>query len=341
MKKNDIDIDDDMSKTFIAEVGQKSAIADEEVLEENTNESNFPDISIEPPEEEIETTTNKEEDYTEEIFYDTEIENKKNNPVIVIILMIFSLLIGVVGSYYYFEIYNKKESIKDEKITTSKSNDINEKELNTDGLFIKNLIEDYKLHRFNEVEVFKVMYANNKTNVSDIDDFYLRTLAAVKAKKNLGDTGFSGKSFTNAVKTLFGSEIILENKSFTDNQTDEGLCYAYEYDQKEDYYFSKEPIGCGGGSTISLKQKIVKAIKKEDSLEVAVAVALVDTDTDKVYKQIDATTEYVKLIDEVEDTTALTFNIDKDYSKLNQYKYTFNYDEENNNYYLESIELIK
>ena len=142
MKKNDIDIDDDMSKTFIAEVGQKSAIADEEVLEENTNESNFPDISIEPAEEEIETTTNKEKDYTEELFYDTEIENKKNNPVIVIILMIFSLLIGVVGSYYYFEIYNKKESIKDEKITTSKSNDINEKELNADGLFIKNLIED-------------------------------------------------------------------------------------------------------------------------------------------------------------------------------------------------------
>ena len=29
MKKNDIDIDDDMSKTFIAEVGQKSAIADD------------------------------------------------------------------------------------------------------------------------------------------------------------------------------------------------------------------------------------------------------------------------------------------------------------------------
>ena len=63
MKKNDID--DDMSKTFIAEVGQKSAIADdEEVLEKNTIESNFSDISIEPPKEEINTNeigTNIEE----------------------------------------------------------------------------------------------------------------------------------------------------------------------------------------------------------------------------------------------------------------------------------------
>ena len=68
MKKNDIDIDDDMSKTFIAEVGQKSAIADdEEVLEKNTIESNFSDISIEPPKEEINTNeigTNIEEKET-------------------------------------------------------------------------------------------------------------------------------------------------------------------------------------------------------------------------------------------------------------------------------------
>lgn len=348
MKKNDID--DDMSKTFIAEVGQKSAIADdEEVLEKNTIESNFSDISIEPPKEEINTNeigTNIEEKetkprYEEESSMFDETKKKKSNPLLTVLLMILALGIGAGGSYYYFEVLNKEvvSTKVEEKEEVGKDT---AEELKPDGLFVKNLIEDYDFYLISNVDVFNKLYANDKTEVSDIDEYYLRNLAATKARKILGNSDFSGESFTNAARTLFGSEVTLENKTFTDSKIEQQACYVYEYNKQDDYYYLKRPSECGGASTISMERKIVKAIKKEDSLEIAVAVALVDTATDKVYKKIDATiTDSSQLTDEVEDATTQTFDIDKDYSKLNQYQYTFKYDKDNSNYYLESIELIK
>ena len=58
-----------------------------------------------------------------------------------------------------------------------------------------------------------------------------------------------------------------------------------------------------------------------------------------VYKAYDIIN--FKGVDQLTDYTYETFDIEKDYAKLNQYKYSFKYDKDNNNYYLESIELIK
>ena len=89
---------------------------------------------------------------------------------------------------------------------------------------------------------------------------------------------------------------------------------------------------------MSLKRKIVKTKLDDDILTVNVDVAVIDSNEDKVYKNY---SEDEKELEEVDNVVATTFDIDKDYTDLNQYKYTFNYDKDNNNYYLVSIELVK
>ena len=85
-------------------------------------------------------------------------------------------------------------------------------------------------------------------------------------------------------------------------------------------------------NTYKLDRKVVKSIKKKNSIEINVAVLF--TSANKVYK----TPDDDSVIDGVK---ASDFDIDKDYTKLNQYKYTFNYDKSSDNYILDSIELIK
>ena len=45
--------------------------------------------------------------------------------------------------------------------------------------------------------------------------------------------------------------------------------------------------------------------------------------------------------DEVKDVTTDGFNVLDNVKKLNQYKYTFTYDKDSNNYVFNSIELVK
>ena len=71
---------------------------------------------------------------------------------------------------------------------------------------------------------------------------------------------------------------------------------------------------------MSLKRKIVKTKLDDDILTVNVAVAVIDSNEDKVYKNY---SEDEKELEEVDNVVATTFDIDKDYTDLNQYKYYF------------------
>lgn len=149
--------EEEMSKTFIAEVGQKSAVVDEvESLDstENNNSvskepegANFPEVKIEPPKangqisednksEEFNESTQEEvktvepvtpsvdlsgtiPGYEKESFiYENEKKPKKKNPIVTILLMILCLGIGVGGTYYYFEVYNQKDNTETTKKET-------------------------------------------------------------------------------------------------------------------------------------------------------------------------------------------------------------------------------
>lgn len=324
--------DNDMSDTFISEVGQKSAVAGENTIsledvkdELNKNESPEVDFKKEEPlvqPDKINQDNNKN-------------KPKKRNPIGIIFLMILCLLVGAGGTYYYFEIMNKEEN---NTIKSSAKEENKEEELNPDGLFVHTLIENYDFYLISNIEIFDHLYVNDKTEVKDIEEYYLRNLAGIKAQKSLDNTGFSSEEFQNAVTLLFGQNVVLENKDLSDNKEDSGRCYSYKYNEESKYYEVQQPSGCGGTTTLSLERKIVKATKKKEQLEINVAIAIEDSETKKIYNLYKDGTG---VSDEVVGITLDSFDIDKDYEKLNQYQYKFEYDQENNNYYLVSIKRVK
>lgn len=340
--------DEDMSNTFVAEVGQKSAIfknADEIESLDNETKTAFPEVKIDPPsempsalEEKKEETANKKENQEEdEEFLEAKKKKKskkyrKRNPFVMFLIIVICLALGAGTSYYYFEVYTddtKKEETTVTKTEVEDKTESESKEIKPTSLFIKKLINDYDYSSITNAEIYSTLYAQEKTTIKDLDETYLRTLAAIKANRSLGTAIFSSEDFQNAVTILFGNQITLEDESISIYNG----CTKVEY--QNSYYYATTG-DCGGASAYSLVRKIVKAVKNNDTLEVNVAAAI--TDGNKIYKEYDNINGGT---DELTDIVYASFDIDKDYTKLNQYKYTFNYDSENDNYYLTTIELIK
>lgn len=347
--------EEDMSNTFVAEVGQKSAVfkKSEEVESlEESKENSFPEVKIDPPTEmpailEKDQNTESQNEEKPEIDEDEEFleakkkkkskKYKKRNPFVTFLIIVICLALGAGASYYYFEVYTndtkKEKSVNTKNEVTDKTTNESE-EISPNSLFINELISNYDYSAITNVEVYSILYAQDKVYIKDLDETYLRTLAAKKANKSLYGVSFSSEQFQNAVKILYGNTISLPDKEFS---IDNG-CITMNYNNS---YYAATPGACGGISMYSMERKVVKATKKEDTLEVNVAVAILLGDVNKVYKGFNSANSDNPGIDEVTGVTADTFDISKDYTKLNQYKYTFKFDEENYNYYLESIELMK
>ncbi len=320
MKKNK-NKEEDMSQTFIAEVGQKSAIVDEDDIEE-----------IKPKKEEKEEQE-KNKKTKDTIDISNKPEKKSTNKVVLVILIILSLIIGAGGGYYFFNLKNAKETQTTPKAETKEK--VKQEEFNPDGLFIKSLINRYDFSVISEVEIYNYLYSEDKISAKEIDKDYLRLVSASNIKNNLITGSFKSDELKDSITMLFGDKISLEDKNF------EIGCTTYKYSNINKEYTREEKDGCGGATSLEMQRKIVKAtLKTNKTLEVNVAVAIIDNDDDKVYKEYNEDEESHGE-DELDNVDATSFDIDIDYKDLNQYKYTFNYDSENNNYYLVSIELIK
>lgn len=370
-------IEDDMSMTFVGEIGQKSAVAtsDEvESLESNetvSSESAFPEVKIAPPTDEVgktitpdipnsvpaEEVTNSEPTTdtnnlgnndqnssfnNNDNDNDNKNKNKKGHPVLITILLILFLVGGTALGWYFSGYINKflnKEETKTEKKETKEVTKASAEEISPNSLYIKNLISDYDFYSLSNADVYSALYSKDKVEVKDLDDIYLRAIAAKKANKSLSGVNFSSDEFKDAVTLLFGNQLTLEDKSISNGKS----CVNIQYDSSTKYY-SKGETACGGAALPTLERKIIKAVKNKDTIEVNVAVAILSGDpaVNKVFKTYNENNDDQNNLGEVvEGVTKDTFDIDKDYTKLNQYKYTYNYDKDNNNYYLTTIELIK
>lgn len=324
--------DEDMSNTFISEVGQKSAIAGENTISLEDVKDELNGISEATTDHSKETVAKKKDDQNS--FHNH--KPKKRNPIGIIFLMILCLLLGAGGTYYYFEVMNKKQPQKLEDNNIKKEE--KEEELNPDGVYIRSLIADYDFSLIDNMTIYEQLYSREKTEIKDIDEYYLRNLVGIKAQRSLENRGFSGDDFQDSVKLLFGPHFVLENKDLSDNADDAGRCYSYKYNEESKNYEFQEPMGCGGTSPFSLKRKIIKATKDKEKIKINIAVAIVDSESKKVYRSYK---EGVGVGDEVEKLSIDRFDMDKDYDQVNQYQYLFQYDLENNHYYLVSIEKIK
>ncbi|MDO5003068.1 MAG: hypothetical protein Q4E39_02435 [bacterium] len=344
--------DDEMSNTFVAEVGQKSAIFNPENNEpiESLEETTFPEVKIDPPkdmpsvlendkpdltekEQELEKSDNNNDEEDDEFLESKKKKkNKKRNPFITFLIIIVCLALGAFGSYYYFEIFNKTS---DDKTSTEQKNTNNSvvqkedtEEILPTSTYIEKLIEKYDTTETQyKPVIYQNLYSKDKIMASDLDNEYVQKLGVANIRNSFY---FTEDELNNSLAELFGKDkfkAVEKEIEFTND------CSTYKYNNKS--YTLEVNTGCGGTSTLTMKRKIVKAEKKDNNLYVNVAVAL--TDGNKIYKGYDGE----KATDELADYTYQTFDIEKDYAKLNQYKYTFDYDKDNNNYYLESIELVK
>lgn len=330
--------EEDMSNTFVMEVGQKSAIA-EDPLDEV---SGFPDIKVDSPEvpsENLEQNSKKNDFASNDNSFNSNGKNEKKRSkwfLVTILLMILCLGIGIGITYFYLEVYRNTVTTTEEE-QNDDSNAAIEEEISPTSLFVKELISNYDYETMSETEIFEVLYNKDKIYVKDLEESYLRALAVKKANQWVEGIGFSSEEFQDSVVMLFGSQVLLKDQDFSLRNA----CIEIQYDSQNKFYTAVETDGCGSTTVYSMQRKIIKAIKKENSMEINVAVAIINDNTKKIFRGYDSSLSENAGIDEVDGITKDTFDIDKDYSKLNQYKYTFNYDSDNNNYYLVSVELEK
>lgn len=246
---------------------------------------------------------------------------------IVILMLIIGLAVGGVGSYYYFEVINKKDTTTENKKTAEKNKSATEnnktEEIPADSLYINKLIEQYDYVMVGRLEIADQLYSKDKTNVSDLADYYLRALIV----KNLGSPSvISGQEFQRVSKMLFGAQVQLANQDF------DFACDTYQYDGQS--YSRKIIGGCGGTSASYLQRKVIKAVKSTDTLEITIAYAITNEITNSVSTDS-------KSVNKIEGLTADNFDIVRDKEKLPQFKYVYTYDKTNLGYYLNYIQKVK
>lgn len=319
-RKKTLEETQDMSMTFIAEVGQKSAVAEDNL----SDISGTVDVKVDPP-------TKEELDEFEANFNNQNNRNKKGI-FITVILMLLCLVVGFGSSKLFFYEKNvKKEENNKKVVETEKVSD--DEIIPTDSLFVKDLISRYH-DPYLDNYAYEVLYSKDKTTIEEMEEDYLQMLTAMKANKNPILIHFTSEEFQDALTILFGKQVVLDNKDISFDK-----CNKITFDEKSNTYRSELSDGCEVSSSFMLKTEIIKVQKKEDTLEVDVAIAIVDENADKVYKKYDL--ENKKGEEELEDKKASDLDISSDYSDLDQYRYLFEYDKNNNNYYLKQIELIK
>ena len=338
--------EDEMSNTFVDEVGQKSAIFNKddsniETLDTEENDGNemFPEVKIDPPtgESEILEETKKEEtlemddEFVEKKDKKKANNNKKKHPFLTFLLMIICIALGAGASYYYFEVYNVKEEPKQVEDKKEEVKDTIE-QLQPTSRFVKKLIDRYSIDYSDSLlESYAELYAKDKTTVADLSKDYTQKLAILNMDSK---ASFSDEEFQDSLDQLFGKDIVKNEKKDIVISS----CYKFEY-KDGSYVLGKSPDVCGTTAVYSVKKKIVKAENNLESKNITINVAVALTDGNKVYKSYDDEAKTGK--EEIVDLTAEGLNMDVDYAKFNQYKYTFKYDNDNNDYYLDSIELDK
>ena len=247
-------------------------------------------------------------------------EKKKGHGLAVFLLCLAFLLIGAGLMYYYLIVYISRGS-------TNNNTNAGVEILNTNGALVNSLIDrmDYNDGCGINIELYK----KHKSTVSSLDKNYVKALIAKEANgKNISNTiTFTKEQFENATKTLFGNQIVLSDENIS-------TCPGIVFDSINQKYVG-DPNACTiNCPTITNVRYVIKAEKDSKGVYIYVAVASINEESKKVSNPND-------LGSVIEGVDSNTFNISKDYTKVNNYKYTFEYDSTNNNYLFKNIEIFK
>ena len=262
------------------------------------------------------------------------IEEPKNkgNGLVIIVIILLLICLGLGGFIY---LNKDKILVKQTKETAEKQEKEAESakkiEYNENGYFIKSLMNKIINTDGYSHKEFQV-YAKDKVTVDDLSDHYKNTL--VLSQINLGGTDLLYKeSLKEGSIKAFGKNIYS-----TYPQKFEAFCNVYTLN---DTYYEMENPGCGGMGYRYDYNKITKIESDDNHIYIYQKAGF--QGEDGINKNITTTnekgyTEYVAkdLVKKAEFTD--TINLDEILDQLNEYKFTFTYDETNNIYYFESVE---
>ena len=258
---------------------------------------------------------------------DSTVSKKKHTGLLVVIFLLSGLLLGGGCCYYYLTAYKgfKKCPKTTSVVKDNKDNTQEKVSYDVSSIFVKDLIARYDYAAPSSSNIYRTLYTGNFVSSAMSND--LKLILAFANTNHSINGNVTKDELDVAMKKLFGS-----NFSYTDGTVKNcGSCNCgdlnfYNYDDYKAYsYVAGNECGCTTNE--AMLRKIVATNYVDGKLTVTVAACIKKGDDNNIY---DMDSIYPNL-------KADSFDIDKDYDKINNYNYNFVYDKENNNFYLESI----
>ena len=254
-----------------------------------------------------------------------EVPKKKHTGLVIFLVLIAGISIGAGACYYYFE-YMHKDNTK--KVVKSEPKEQTEEELDVDSVLVKDLLARYDQYNVSSDEIYENIYKKDINQVSDIDSKVRLSMAYENTGIGLFN-GFTSDELKTAHIKLFGKDATLSDGDFT------YACGNFKFDNVEKKYKYEPSAGCGEANSSTLVRKISEVKTKEDNLYINVYVGV-----KKAKDNSPSEFEISGRDGVIDEINATTFDIDRDYKKLDKIQYKFAYDENNKNYYLVSIKKI-
>lgn len=285
-------------------------------------------------------------------------EKKKSKGLIAVIIILFICIIGLV-----FYILVDKDIIKlndtivgNEQVEKSNTNDDTEKEK---GVSIDTINENI-INLFNNAHYLSIgidthIYRDGGYKVSEMSEeekftllakqWYNETTTHADYMRQISDqiTELSEETLKSIYEITFGPNTYQRPTQISDGTN----CLTLTYDESYQGFIIRNVSGCGGTSAFSVHEKIIRATKYSDRIEIVSATVYLDGMSNQMYKDYNKTTSLGGLLIDGNTTNYAeerenTYNkyIEDNKDNLEQYTYTYTLNKDGF-YYLNSVERTK
>ncbi|MBQ8131989.1 MAG: hypothetical protein IJ193_05820 [Bacilli bacterium] len=266
------------------------------------------------------------------------VEKKKKGHGVVYFILILILIIAGLVCYILIDKgvvevpYISNTTEVKEKNTKNTKDTSKEKytELSIENASVIDLYENVH-YRFNITGGDPLVFNNKKLSFDDMDEHYKIGLAGNlfkdKGYNTNGEQYYYYKDVKNAYEKIFGPGTFKGTEKFDLN------CGDYVLDNAKKLYVNTSN-GCGGTSPFSIIEKMISAKKYSDRIEITSAALFYDAADNQAYKDYSTKEKLADVIvGQSADVSDLEKYVQNNSSKLQQYTYTFELNDDGFYYY--------